>query len=318
MVMNCSLVRPKTPPARNSITQRPSINLENNEMSARRFQKPSQIKFKDGKLGTALLVTLAFDQPTSPALVNESYVPSTSHTDPQSVSTAGASAGVAESFDPLNSLEMLRSGEAPKTRQAKWHWISLRMNCLLQIIQASYVEKKSIPLMAKTLGELYTTNELTCCNDLDLRKKSMHAYPDGETALINTVDQLMQALDEGDRLKWFTYEQKHEISMLLPGPHGMLHKYFHAAQWLFAEASPELLTKHRSQFGDLSRLLVSWAGMYLEVTTKTSLPSAWYLFADVAENVDLTVDVPGALEDVDAYLQRRHYDNFFKLRRRRL
>eukprot|EP01053_Blabericola_migrator_P005902 Blabericola_migrator_1__5901@NODE_2988_length_2139_cov_150_775579_g1869_i0_p1_GENE_NODE_2988_length_2139_cov_150_775579_g1869_i0NODE_2988_length_2139_cov_150_775579_g1869_i0_p1_ORF_typecomplete_len285_score37_29_NODE_2988_length_2139_cov_150_775579_g1869_i07581612 len=277
-------------------------------MSARHLQKPKQINLKDGTFGTALLVTLAFDQPaTTSALSSESYVPSTSYTDSPTAPTAETDATMAKSFDLLDSLEIFLESEIPTTPQAQQQWISLRISLMLQIIQAHCVDQDGIPVMKKTLGELYTANELIKCKDVDLREKSPHLFTDGKKVLVDTVDQLMAALDERDKLEWILYEKEHGIGETLPEPHGNLHKYFHAAQWLFARASPEFFADHRKNFAGLSRLLMFWAREQIEKTAMTSMPSAWSLIADVSESGDLPVDAFEAFKKIDTFLVDRHF-----------
>eukprot|EP01053_Blabericola_migrator_P002641 Blabericola_migrator_1__2640@NODE_1748_length_3865_cov_143_336756_g1126_i0_p1_GENE_NODE_1748_length_3865_cov_143_336756_g1126_i0NODE_1748_length_3865_cov_143_336756_g1126_i0_p1_ORF_typecomplete_len286_score34_66_NODE_1748_length_3865_cov_143_336756_g1126_i029233780 len=276
-------------------------------MSARYLQKPKQVNFKDGTLGTALLVTLAFGPPTSQALFSGSDIPPTSDTSPPPESTAEAGAAAADSGDLLNSSDIFSRGEVPTTPQAKQQWISLRMNLCLQIIQGGYVEKNGFTLMEKAVGELYTRAELIGCKNLDLLKESPYSSPTWEQVLVDTVDELVAALDEGDKSRWTAYEKKHEVDITLPGPHGHLHEYFHAAQWLFAQTSPEFSAAHHKHFALLSKALVSWAGMFLEDITKVQLPSAWFLVADVAESGVLTTNAFKMFKSVDNFLVNRHY-----------
>eukprot|EP01053_Blabericola_migrator_P001227 Blabericola_migrator_1__1226@NODE_1314_length_4836_cov_33_074858_g884_i0_p1_GENE_NODE_1314_length_4836_cov_33_074858_g884_i0NODE_1314_length_4836_cov_33_074858_g884_i0_p1_ORF_typecomplete_len283_score29_73_NODE_1314_length_4836_cov_33_074858_g884_i021012949 len=273
-------------------------------MSARHLQKPKQTNFKDGKFGTALLVTLAFDQPTSQALFNESYVPSTWYADPPPSYEAGAVA--APPCRLLNALHMYRFSEVPDSPKHKWDWTSFRISCLLQIIQASYAEKNGIPLVRKLLGELYTTHELIECEALG---HSQYSHSSNEYMLMEIIDQLVPALEEQAKVRWSEYKESHEVDKALPGPHGHLHQYFHAAQWLFARAPYKFLDEHRNQFVELARLLGRWTDMYVEVAGEDPLPSSWSLVADVAMNRDLTVGMEKALAKLDRYFKCRHHCN---------
>eukprot|EP01053_Blabericola_migrator_P007241 Blabericola_migrator_1__7240@NODE_3679_length_1581_cov_143_246367_g1671_i2_p1_GENE_NODE_3679_length_1581_cov_143_246367_g1671_i2NODE_3679_length_1581_cov_143_246367_g1671_i2_p1_ORF_typecomplete_len488_score76_35DUF2461/PF09365_10/27DUF2461/PF09365_10/0_5DUF2785/PF10978_8/1_3DUF2785/PF10978_8/2_3e02_NODE_3679_length_1581_cov_143_246367_g1671_i2181481 len=275
-------------------------------MSARHLQRPKQINLKDGTVGTALLVTLALVEPTSQALSEESHVPSTSYTGPQSNSTKRVAYVETDSPSLLNSSELLRHDLSSSTSRSIQQQTSLRVNCLLQIIQARYVEKKGILLMPKRLGELYTSAELIDYKDSDLLNESPQGHPDDENVLVATVDELMKKLEKEEISKWIAYRRQHKLYEKYSGTHGHLHEYFHAAQWLFVMASPEFFDQNQNEFAALSTLFEDWANKCIEETDETDekLPGGWSLLRDELTAEDFRSDM---LKRCDAYAEHQHH-----------
>eukprot|EP01053_Blabericola_migrator_P005181 Blabericola_migrator_1__5180@NODE_2670_length_2479_cov_42_354892_g1671_i1_p1_GENE_NODE_2670_length_2479_cov_42_354892_g1671_i1NODE_2670_length_2479_cov_42_354892_g1671_i1_p1_ORF_typecomplete_len493_score59_74DUF3631/PF12307_8/1_1e03DUF3631/PF12307_8/9_3e02DUF3631/PF12307_8/13DUF3631/PF12307_8/1_1e03DUF3631/PF12307_8/3e02DUF932/PF06067_11/4_3e03DUF932/PF06067_11/0_081_NODE_2670_length_2479_cov_42_354892_g1671_i1391517 len=272
-------------------------------MSARHLQRPKQINPKDATVCTALLVTLAFDQPTLQPLSEESHVPSPSYTGPQSDSTERVVFICINSPNLLNSVELLRHDPSSLTSQPMQQRSSLKVNCLLQIIQARYVEKKGIPLVPKRLGELYTSAELIDYKDSDLLNESPQGHPDDESFLVATVDKLMKKLGELDKADWTTYRLQHKLYEKYSGTHEHLHEYFHAAQWLFVMASPEFFDENQNEFAALSTLFEDWANKCLEETDE-KMPGGWSLLRDELTTWDFKSNM---LKRCDAYAEHQHH-----------
>eukprot|EP01053_Blabericola_migrator_P005445 Blabericola_migrator_1__5444@NODE_2783_length_2358_cov_23_251419_g1745_i0_p1_GENE_NODE_2783_length_2358_cov_23_251419_g1745_i0NODE_2783_length_2358_cov_23_251419_g1745_i0_p1_ORF_typecomplete_len510_score74_86DUF2334/PF10096_9/46DUF2334/PF10096_9/2_5DUF2268/PF10026_9/0_97DUF2268/PF10026_9/2_6e02_NODE_2783_length_2358_cov_23_251419_g1745_i07832312 len=280
-------------------------------MSARHLQKPKQINLKDGTVGSALLVTLALVEPTSEPLSEESHVPSASYTAPQSNSTERVVFVETDSPNLLNSVELLRHDPSSSTSQSIKQQTSLKVNCLLQIIQARYVEKKGIPLVPKRLGELYTSAELIDCKDSDLLNESPQGHPDDENVLVATVDKLMKKSESEERFKWIAYRLLNNLCKKPPGTHGHLHEYFHAAQWLFANASPEFFDENQREFTELSTLIEGWADMCLEESRRKTEFEGWSVDGVETSVWYLTSD---AFRRLKAYFLHQHRSKLAKAR----
>eukprot|EP01053_Blabericola_migrator_P000465 Blabericola_migrator_1__464@NODE_1111_length_5406_cov_93_467129_g760_i0_p1_GENE_NODE_1111_length_5406_cov_93_467129_g760_i0NODE_1111_length_5406_cov_93_467129_g760_i0_p1_ORF_typecomplete_len274_score28_97_NODE_1111_length_5406_cov_93_467129_g760_i024845 len=229
-------------------------------MSARHLQKPRQINIKDGTIGTALLVTLAFDSPGATGVSgNTSYVPPTSYAPNSRGSQARASS-------LPNSAEMTRRDYKPPDNQQKWN--SLMMNCLLQLAQASLVEKDGVPFMPKLLGELYTPVEVRISSTA--LKNVPDKFHTHKVRFVVAMHDLMRVLTPEDQARWEEYALKHELNEDTEGDHSQAIQYFHTAQWFFANMPIEFQKNHVEEIANLSDILASWVTYFIEAYPQIS------------------------------------------------
>eukprot|EP01053_Blabericola_migrator_P000613 Blabericola_migrator_1__612@NODE_1150_length_5271_cov_66_799577_g784_i0_p2_GENE_NODE_1150_length_5271_cov_66_799577_g784_i0NODE_1150_length_5271_cov_66_799577_g784_i0_p2_ORF_typecomplete_len274_score33_67_NODE_1150_length_5271_cov_66_799577_g784_i035894410 len=271
-------------------------------MSARHLQRLEQINLRDGRVGIALLVTLAMNQPAgAEALGNQSHIPSDSYTGPSKpVSTP--------SLSLLNSEDMLRPDYKPSV--ADWRrWVALRVGCLMQICQARVVEKKHTPLRRRMLGELYTPlelNELGEREDSGMYVISPEQYNAFQDILIDAVGRLLNAQQGPQRKQWHEYERQHQLQKSCQGTHGSTHTYLHAAQWLFENATPEFFAEHRSKFVGVSEILVDWTTKIIQEVNTSKVPRGLPYITDVINDGKLHEWVLASSEQLDDYIRRRH------------
>eukprot|EP01053_Blabericola_migrator_P005844 Blabericola_migrator_1__5843@NODE_295_length_10235_cov_141_552026_g242_i0_p5_GENE_NODE_295_length_10235_cov_141_552026_g242_i0NODE_295_length_10235_cov_141_552026_g242_i0_p5_ORF_typecomplete_len283_score35_01FGGY_N/PF00370_21/0_14_NODE_295_length_10235_cov_141_552026_g242_i01691017 len=275
-------------------------------MSARHLQKHTQVNFQDGRLGTALLVTLAMNEPAH-ALDIEPHIPSDSYTGPPPEEATST-----PSLNLLDSEEMLRSD--PST--SDWRrWVALGIGCSLQICQTDLVDGNGPPLRHRKLGELYTPAEIQASEDskaypeLEVKNKRPHARVYDYT--IRDVQRIVKHLLDVQRgtqaAEWNEYKTKHQLQTACSDIRENIHQDFHAAQWLFTNATPEFFAEHRSEFGDLSRLLVHWtSGVILNSVAHNIITALPYL----THVIDIGNLKPWMLEECDrlnAFFKDRHH-----------
>eukprot|EP01053_Blabericola_migrator_P006565 Blabericola_migrator_1__6564@NODE_3307_length_1876_cov_108_671089_g2068_i0_p1_GENE_NODE_3307_length_1876_cov_108_671089_g2068_i0NODE_3307_length_1876_cov_108_671089_g2068_i0_p1_ORF_typecomplete_len271_score31_51_NODE_3307_length_1876_cov_108_671089_g2068_i0146958 len=261
-------------------------------MSARHIQKPKQVNFKDGTLGTALLVTLAFDHPSEGVLQGESYVPSKSYTGPPS-----GSKGLP------NSAKMLRPNYVPSECQQEW--TSLRMNCLLQLAQASLIDIEGIPRRHKKLGELYHVSELPEGKQ-SYMIKSPPCYVELQNKFIPQVQRLLAKLDRETHLKWTRHDVEHKLYKIPLGVHGEAHTYFHAAQWIFGNAPPKFFKKNSEEIRKVTDLLTEWVIMFFEETTQVPREMSHRLHGISDAIINWNPERVKQFREVDKYLIDYH------------
>eukprot|EP01053_Blabericola_migrator_P000382 Blabericola_migrator_1__381@NODE_1095_length_5456_cov_10_727964_g750_i0_p1_GENE_NODE_1095_length_5456_cov_10_727964_g750_i0NODE_1095_length_5456_cov_10_727964_g750_i0_p1_ORF_typecomplete_len308_score38_43_NODE_1095_length_5456_cov_10_727964_g750_i02671190 len=279
-------------------------------MSARHLQKHKQINLKDGTLGTALLVTLAMNQPAGvQALDSESHIPSDSYTGPPPESATST-----PSLNLLDSGEMLRSD--PST--SDWRrWVALRIGCSLQMCQTKVVDGSYPPIRHRKLGELYTPVELQGREDpfsLLKPKGDQRAYADSTVNerraedIKDTVKFLLDAQQGAQATQWNEYKTKHRLQAEDPEAQASIHTDFHAAQWLFTNAAPEFFAEQRPKFVKLAKVIFDWTNSVVadDITGDFPKMRKWPYITSVIKYGKLEPWVAKTFGELDAVFRDRH------------
>eukprot|EP01053_Blabericola_migrator_P008990 Blabericola_migrator_1__8989@NODE_4786_length_981_cov_5_250547_g2984_i0_p1_GENE_NODE_4786_length_981_cov_5_250547_g2984_i0NODE_4786_length_981_cov_5_250547_g2984_i0_p1_ORF_typecomplete_len271_score34_91_NODE_4786_length_981_cov_5_250547_g2984_i0135947 len=263
-------------------------------MSARHLQKLQQINIKDGTIGTALLVTLAFDSPgATGVLENTSYVP------PTSWETMSGS-----SKRP-NSAEMTWDDYNPPDNKQKWN--SLMMSCLLQLAQASLVERDGVPFMPKLLGELYTPLEVRTSSSA--LRNMPEEYKSHQCRFVLAVNDLMRVLAPEDQARWEEYVIKHKLNEDTDGNHAWAIRQFHAAQWFFATMPIEFQKNHVIKIAKMSDTLAEWVTDFLKANPRVLDMGMPHNFDRIPNSLIVWKYEPSMLElfdEVTTYFKEHH------------
>eukprot|EP01053_Blabericola_migrator_P006238 Blabericola_migrator_1__6237@NODE_3148_length_2008_cov_39_798557_g1970_i0_p1_GENE_NODE_3148_length_2008_cov_39_798557_g1970_i0NODE_3148_length_2008_cov_39_798557_g1970_i0_p1_ORF_typecomplete_len410_score48_51Cas_Cas5d/PF09704_10/0_21_NODE_3148_length_2008_cov_39_798557_g1970_i01091338 len=188
-------------------------------------------------------------------------------------------------------------------------WLGFRFYCLLQLAQASIVEARDTPAMARDLGQLYKPTEISG-HAAKFRDTALKRYARLQDDFKGQVKALMRAFSTSERreARWKAYYRGHNLKEIPPVLYGDVHQYFHAAQFMFKNSPPDFFITHRCEFAELAELLTAWAVEWSEETKNEAaakiLSRSEYL-SDAIFNLYLSSEDLAVSKKVDAFFISR-------------